>query len=374
LKPQRDDFRSGLSRAVVFSATEDGVSTDLIGVKAAFLYAENVELASARLYYALLAMRMHKGSQRGEDRQPDLRDLEQAVGLTDDTESEKASTYLLPASRRDILAVKELAEGFRMKAFSLTPYHKQVAHEAQNTVVKTTFDLMRGKVWPPDIVPVLDQPTLDRLQGFTRITLQTTEPNAPGPLTRRADRVLARRPWLANEFLGHMPDFPGAKWDFLLEVREELKDERDNLFVTMGELARDMSELTEARTDPETPGEIVEHASDVWELKVKGEINQIRRKLRGLRMRSELTRFVTAGALTSSIAVGVGVGGSFIANHPELTTAGALSIAGLATSLVQQTKARRGVKEEAKVMPYWFLHKAAHYWQDPIWDSGEQDL
>jgi hypothetical protein len=362
--------RTGIPGAVIVSATEDGILSDLIGTKAAYLYAENVELASTRLYYTLLAIRMHKDRLPYNLPQTDLEKIGQAIGLADDAEAEEAGLYLPVPSQEDLSAVIELSEGLRARAFSVIPYRKDETQKG-TTVINTTLRMMRGKTWPADTIPVLDQRTLDRMEGFTRVTLRSTEPDTPGPLASRAERVLARRPWLANEFLGHMPTFPGAKWDKLMNVREQLRPERDSLLSAMRDLSHDMSQLTEDLKDPETPGAIAKYAAAAWELKVRGEIDQIEKKLGGLRAPGELSRFVTTGTLTSSVTIAVGLGAIGLGmHHPDVTATGfVLSLTGLTTSVVQQIKARGSVNDGARVVPCWFLQQASEHWGKPSWTN-----
>ena len=354
----------------MISATEDKVAADLTALKSACLYAENLELASSRLYYTLLAIRMHKKYIKCDIPQSDIDRLEQAAGLIDDVNSQEIGTYLPVPNRDDLLAVGALSKGLKLEAYSIVPFRIATKRsddttKSDNTTVATiALGMMRGEGVYANAIPILDQSTLDRMQGFRRVTLEKVEPQISDPILSRQEVVLARRSWLANEFFGHMPAFPNTKWDLLMKMRDRLRPERDSLLGVMRDIAHDMAQLTEDRNEPETPGSIARYAEAEWELKIKGEINQIKLKFEGLKLLPELSRFTEVGTLTSSISLAIGLG----ANYPAVTTAGAtIALSTLAQSIVKQVKARRNIDEQIRLRPYWFLQQGVKTWGAPNW-------
>lgn len=375
----------GLDTALVFSATEDNLHSDLVAVKASFLYSENVQLASARLYYTLLAMRAHEKDERYQERlqrcfdkllairehendkryEQKLRrcfnELKDAAPL-DGVNPRELGVVMVnvpPPDKRSILAVIELAEGLRENAFSILSYDR---------VVQKSLDLMRGHVPTLEVIPVLDQDTFDRLDGFTRFTLGGPKRDAPGPLAQSDDRSSAYRAWLANEFLGRMPSFPTANWDVLLKMRHQLKGVRKRLLSTMDELAKDLGA-------GKTPDSIAEFAHQKWVRKVEAELEDIERKLE--RERSSI-RLVGAGLPNLAMGIGLAITG-IVEHHMAYFTIGALGTGGAAAALAvqqlaQEGDARRKIRDPVRSHPYWFLYRASKRWEPPTWRANKLEI
>jgi hypothetical protein len=351
---KKDRSGIGLENAIVLSATEENLASDLVATKAVFLYAEKIQLASARLYHTLLAMRQIPDAQIFAD----LEDLADAVGLLDPAGPQASEepgvtiTEGLPPDEQEISAVRELANGFRKKAFEVAPYPQ---------VVKTQLEIMRGELDVLDSIPVLDQATLDRLDGITRVTLQSIEPDAPGPLAGYEDRTSARRAWLANEFLGHMPGFPDASWDALLSMREQLAESRGGLLIAMNKLTEDLDEKV-------TPGEVADRAASRWKRIVEGELEQINDELEAIR-RGRLSDYWGRGAPSALVGIAVAVTGGVV-NHLDLSVAAGLSssVAVLSQVLVQQRSAEILGRRRLKTRPFWFLHQTSNLWRPPRWN------
>lgn len=343
LNPSNIGSNGGLAHALVFSATETNIRSDLSGVKSAFLYAEEVELASSRLYYVLLAMRTHKSAGRLNDSQRvTLAELERKVGVEEYVESEPKARMVNvgPPSAKSVHAVTELAEGLHKKLFSVAPYNK---------VIETSLNLMNGKRDTLGRTPVLDQPTLERLENFNTVSLR-----GRGPFAKSLDRALARRPWLASQLIGNMPAFPEAPWEVLLEMRELLKDHRTRLLAAMTELSEYLDGLDE-------PPKIAEYPSGLWELKVENELDQIRQKLRALRIRQSLRRLAAAGLPTAAISIEVA------AHHPVLAVGAGFSASLISASqlLIQEANYRQALDAQITCSPYWFLRQTSKRWGGP---------
>lgn len=375
--------------ALVFSATEENVYSDSIAAKASFLYSENVQLASTRLYYTLLAMRAHEKDERYQKRlQKCLYELAAARGyeehvirhdraieryerklrrcldqlkdaaLLDGVDPREQGAVMVnvpPPNKRSLRGVIELAEGFDMRAFSVLSYDE---------VVHKSLDFMRGDVSTLEVIPVLDQDTFDHLEGFTRFTLGGPKKRAPGPLANSEDRAVAYQAWLANTFLCHMPAFPRASWDALFEMRGQLQGTRERLLREMDELARDLGE-------GKTPDSISEFARRKWVRKVKRELRDIETKVA---KESASLRLIGGGL--PQLAVGVGLAITGLVEHAEILTIGAATTVGGAGALaVQQLArerdARRKIGYDIRTHPYWFLYHSSKRWGPPDWQASK---
>jgi hypothetical protein len=336
-----------LTDALVFSATEEGVSSDLVAVKAAILYTENVKLASSRLYYALLSI------QRQEGYSDELAALGRRVNLPPlgaEWPAHECSVMNTDVDEEEVLAVKELAKGLACRAFTVVPYRE---------VLGISFDFMRGTIDTTKIIPILDQTTLERISGFTHVTLRKVEPDPPGPMADLKDVKRAAWAWLANEFIGHMPVLPDASWIDLLRWRDELRSVRHRFLSEMFQLARDMGV---------TPGEVADSAWDAWCFEVASKVADVSDSLKDLKTRPMLDRLIAAGTPNTVLAIGLAIAGSIALHHPEV---GALSAPALTLAEVyrQEAMSRRKVKAQAKGMPFGFLHQLSDQDKlgEPIW-------
>lgn len=342
MKPEAS-FDRELTKASVLSADEDDIklSSDLLALKAAYLYAEDVQLASARLYYALLAMR---GPQNKHLRER-FSGLEEAVGLANITDLEQIGLTMIndfPLDEETVMAVEELAEGYRREAFTILPY---------DHVVDATSNLMLGE-WSWLGIPVLDQSTFEVLDSFYKISLQTTNPEAKGLVGPAGSRELPSHAWVANEFLADMPVFPKANWTDLLDMREYLRPGRLRFLEATQELASDLED--------DTPAGIA-IAAKKWDKDIRGKLEEIDDFLNEVKSLPSWRRFVGDGRALALL--GVGFAAANVMPEPHLLAAEGLglTIGGLGQLLIKKDIDRRSREQKARRRPYWFLYQVSEW-------------
>jgi hypothetical protein len=133
------------TKVSVFSADEDDIqlAADLASLKASYLYAEDIQLASVRLFYALLATRGYQNKHLRER----YRDLEEKVGLADVIDLSQIGLTAIgdfPLDERAVRVLDVLAEGYRRRAFTILNYQD---------AIKAMPNLLRGD-WDRLGIPV----------------------------------------------------------------------------------------------------------------------------------------------------------------------------------------------------------------------------
>jgi len=337
-------FDKGLAKASVLSADEDEflLPSDLFALKATYLYADDVQLASARLYYTLLAMRGPHNKHLRER----FSDLEERIGLTDVVDLEQIGLTMIndyPISENAVRAVEELAEGFRAGAFTVLPYEG---------MVEATSNLMLGG-WDWLGIPVLDQPTFEVLDGIYKISLQTMKPEAQGLVGPAGSRKVPSPAWVTNEFLANMPVFPKANWVDLLEMREYLRPGRPRFLEAIQTLARSLED--------DTPAGIAV-AAKMWNKDVRERLEEIDDLLNEVKSLPSWRKFIGDGRALAML--GVGLAATDVAPDPHRLAAEGLglAVAGLGQLLMKQANERRVNEHKARRKPYWFLYKVKE-WQ-----------
>lgn len=379
LKSSRHRINSGLDTAMIFSSTEENLQSDLMALKASFLYAENIQLASARLYHALFLMHEYRndaryrevlqgcldnliakcrrsGIKRNEKELRQYLDELEGVACIDGINQEKPNikmVNILPPDEGSISAAIELAEGLDRDCFSIVSY---------DDVVQKSLDFIYGNVPTLEVIPVVDQDTLDQLEGFTRFSLGGRELDIPGPLADPEDRSPAYKAWAANALLGSMPQFPATNWNDLSEVRDQLRNVRKTFLSAMNDLCQDFG--TGGR-----PDKIAEFLSEK-RLIIEANLEEIGRQLEEERSSSRLV-----GAGLPQLAMGIGLAVTGLVEHQMpywaicASGTGGAAIALAVQQVAQEADARRKIRDKAKSHPYWLLYHASECWEPPTWPS-----
>jgi len=333
---------AGLRKTCVFSGDEDEdqLASDLDGLKGSYLISEELRLASARLYYTLLAMR----GPANKHLRKEFSDLEDKIGLANIADPKELglstiNDFLL--SERNVLALREIASGFRQGAFTILPY---------DDVVQAMCDLMLGK-WKWMGIPMFDQSTFEVLDSFYKISLQGSNPNAKG-LVDPGSRKRSSYAWAANKLLSNTPAFPHASWPELFEMREHLRPGRRPFLKAMRKLVD--------KFDEDTPVGITEGLAE-WEDDINDELEEVEDFFSSVKRLPYWRKFLGDGGGTAMLGLGVA------AVHPHWAVGGlGLAIASFGQLLLKETNERSEKKYEkerdVKTMPYWFLYEMRN-WQ-----------
>ena len=352
-------------KALVISITGDNVESDVIAAKAAALFAEETQLASARLYFTLRDA-LEASSRHGGGLSREFGDLAERIGLAEGVRPRAVVSDDPRLSTRSLLALRELREGWLQKAFEVTPYAE---------VVETAVVMMRGHVPMHDTMPVLDRKTMNCLDGFFSLTLEPTEPGALGPL-RGLNRISARPGLIANSFLGRIKAFPDKPWEDLLRMREDFKECREKFLSTIAEIATEIDQqLGRSVNDGDALAHVDEFAAFIW-AKMNSQAKQLDQEVDALAKRWP-SRIVGAGLPKPVLAMGIAtasVAAGVAAHHPVVAeaglSAGMYPALDFCQALVQLAGNRRGEKGGIRASPYWFVRKTALEIGQPSWQEG----
>jgi hypothetical protein len=318
----------------------------MVAAKAAVLYADNVRLASARLYYALLSlMRRKEAPKQSRELPARLSALAEAVGVYDDQDLGSNETMNLSyPDAPTTAALNDLAEGLRQKAFTIARF---------SHTIETSVGLMKGSI--PTAIPVVDQETVTRLDAFTKHTLRKFMRDdflTPEVLTK----TRARGAWLLGGMLGSLPVFPIAQWDDLMELRKELQDTRSKLM-------RKMDEIATSRLDIGGPSAVSKYVDSLWNGEIRNEIQAVQEEANE-RARQFGARKMALRAIKGGVPVlGLTIGSDLLAHVAHQPLALGIPLLGLAGKVVSEIDKRREVLSGIQTFsPFWMLYQANERW------------
>lgn len=339
---------------MILSATEYNVYADMVRLKAALLYSGDATLASSRLYHTLIAMRASRKYRTVCESNDYVLAVEKEIGLLDDGALGKEIINIPEPDERSVTAILEVAKGFHLGAFSISPY---------SGVIKTLIAFMCDNVDIVNCTPVFDKETFDRLAGLTRVSLKQARLDAPGFLAKAEDRALVRGPLLASEILGRMPGLPVGEWEQLLDAREELAEVSQRMLNIMAN--QEYSDRADNLQD-------MAGSARYWWRAHEADIADVGRQFATVK-KNKLRQIFASSIPQSVVGIGVAVAG-LVEHHPALANVGlgmgvGGAAAGTASTVLNLADKQKSSECKVKNLPYWFIYRAADLWQPPSWEE-----
>lgn len=314
--------------AHVHSATERGLVDDVRAAKASMLYSDQVILTSSRL--CTMAMRPEWWGLEGEQQLGLMSALKDALNIQRPDDSEPTGAEVYEGSLdAEWVALLDLTKGW-------TEGHLRILD--QEATIQSSLLLMLD-AWDPKLgIPVLDERSLDRMDGFREHTLAkrvpqllSNSPRATSTNSVRAEGLLVR------ELLGTLPAFPSASWDEISDVRDRLANSRTRFRAAIMTAATELAEVP--------LNELHTAAAHYRSRTVQPALADIDDALQELRVVPTLLRVATDKAALGAGAAALAIVASSVTGIADASLLQPLLGAGASAAAIREVDSRRKIKK-----------------------------